>query len=106
MRQAAAIFVLLQAAAPAAADGPENPWLTSGRRAVAEAKALAPAARPAKNLILFLGDGMGLTTVTAAVQDLQHEPADPRFRRNDGRDHDGCENPRRGARGGRDRDAG
>jgi alkaline phosphatase len=58
--------LLLQAAAPAAADETENPWFTSGRRAVAEAKALAPAAGPAKNLILFVGDGMGLTTVTAA----------------------------------------
>ncbi len=66
MRRAAALFLLLQAATPAAADGTENPWFASGRQAVAEAKALAPAAGPAKNLILFLGDGMGLTTVTAA----------------------------------------
>jgi len=66
MRRAAAIFLLLQALTPATADGTENPWFTSGRQAVAEAKALAPAAAPAKNLILFLGDGMGLTTVTAA----------------------------------------
>lgn len=66
MSRAAAIFLLLHAALPAAADGAENAWFTAGRRAVAEAKALAPATRPAKNLILFLGDGMGLTTVTAA----------------------------------------
>jgi alkaline phosphatase len=58
--------LLLHAALPAAADGTENPWFTSGRRAVAKAKALAPTARPAKNLILFLGDGLGLTTVTGA----------------------------------------
>ncbi len=66
MRRVAVLFLLLQAALPAAAEGTENPWFTSARRAVGEAKALAPAARPAKNLILFLGDGMGLTTVAAA----------------------------------------
>lgn len=66
MRRAATILLLLQVAAPAAAEGTGNAWFTSGRRAVAEATAMAPAAGPAKNLIVFLGDGMGLTTVTAA----------------------------------------
>ncbi|MBW2360039.1 MAG: alkaline phosphatase [Deltaproteobacteria bacterium] len=52
-------------AAPAAAEG-ENPWFAQGRTAVAEARALSRASKPAKNVIVFLGDGMGLTTITAA----------------------------------------
>jgi alkaline phosphatase len=66
MRQVTAMLLLLPAAALAAADEAGNPWFSSGRRAVAEAKALVPAMGPARNLIVFLADGMGLTTVTAA----------------------------------------
>ena len=44
----------------------DEDWQAAGRRAVAEARALAPSARDAKNAILFVGDGMGIATVTAA----------------------------------------
>jgi len=55
-------------AAPAFAGGApaDEDWQAAGRRAVAEARALAPNVRPAKNVILFVGDGMGIATVTAA----------------------------------------
>jgi alkaline phosphatase len=54
-----------QAADPEVAD--TNEWRRAGREAVVRARPLAPAnARRAKNVILFVGDGMGVTTITAA----------------------------------------
>lgn len=41
-------------------------WLADGRAAVERAKQLAPITNRAKNVILMTGDGMGVTTVTAA----------------------------------------
>lgn len=41
-------------------------WLRDGQAAIKRAKALKPITRRAKNVILFLGDGMGVTTLTAA----------------------------------------
>lgn len=41
-------------------------WYQSGQATVARAAALRPAHRRAKNVILFVGDGMGISTVTAA----------------------------------------
>ncbi len=41
-------------------------WFAQGRAAVVQAKADAPITHKAKNVILFLGDGMGVSTVTAA----------------------------------------
>ncbi len=49
-------------AGPAAGDA----WLEAGRRAVRAASAESVIPGPARNVILFLGDGMGITTVTAA----------------------------------------
>ena len=49
-------------AGPAAGDD----WLGAGRKAVAAAAAEQIVPGPARNAILFLGDGMGITTVTAA----------------------------------------
>lgn len=48
--------------------GTESPeqWYRDGRQAVQAAKRLAPISRKAKNVILFIGDGMGISTVTAA----------------------------------------
>lgn len=43
-----------------------NTWFQDGQAALAEAKKLQPNTRHAKNVILFLGDGMGVSTVTAA----------------------------------------
>jgi alkaline phosphatase len=64
-------FGLLLAAAPARAGEAEvpetNPWRRAGAEAIERARALEPAnARRAKNVILFIGDGMGMTTITAA----------------------------------------
>jgi alkaline phosphatase len=41
-------------------------WQAEGRAAAAEARRLAPDAGHAKNVVLFIGDGMGISTVTAA----------------------------------------
>ena len=58
---AAAVAVQTQLAC---AEG--NHWQEEGRAAVAEAQNLGSIPIRAKNVILFVGDGMGLTTVTAA----------------------------------------
>ncbi len=41
-------------------------WYRAGARAAREGAALRPIDHKAKNIILFIGDGMGLSTVTAA----------------------------------------
>ncbi len=48
--------------------GPESvsDWYQAGERFVADSKALTPIRRRAKNVILFVGDGMGISTQTAA----------------------------------------
>lgn len=43
-----------------------NAWFAAGRKAVSEASVWISNERPAKNVILFVGDGMGIATVTAA----------------------------------------
>ncbi|MEW6705140.1 MAG: alkaline phosphatase [Pseudomonadota bacterium] len=54
-------------AAPAV-QGPERvqDWQQAGQRYIREAKALKPIEGRARNVILFIGDGMGLSTQTAA----------------------------------------
>ncbi len=57
--------------APAQAAPGENTsgardWQAEGRTAVASARSLAPQGRRARNVILFVGDGMGMSTITAA----------------------------------------
>jgi len=44
----------------------DNAWFANGRKSVAEASRFISKQRPAKNVILFVGDGMGIATVTAA----------------------------------------
>lgn len=45
----------------------ENPWITQGRQAVDQAQALSFRHNErAKQVILFVGDGMGVSTITAA----------------------------------------
>ena len=82
---AAALLLGLSAASPAGAGpsaSPDSPpdtaalkrtrgesaatWQAAGRAALAESKRLKPVRGPAKNVILFIGDGMGVSTVTAA----------------------------------------
>ena len=41
-------------------------WYAAGRTAVRDARALAAPRGRARNIILFIGDGMGISTVTAA----------------------------------------
>lgn len=55
------------AAAPAV-QGPESvqDWYNAGQQFVRDAKHLRPNLRRAKNIMLFVGDGMGVSTVTAA----------------------------------------
>lgn len=50
------------------AASPHTPdeWFAAGHRAVQEAKQLTPTNAHAKNVILFVGDGMGISTITAA----------------------------------------
>jgi len=43
-----------------------NRWYQDGQTALAAAKKLVPNTNQAKNIILFIGDGMGVSTVTAA----------------------------------------
>jgi len=73
MKTATAELVLLMGmlvgtAPPLHAAGPNTPqeWFTAGQRAVQEAKRLTKNSAPAKNVILFVGDGMGIPTLTAA----------------------------------------
>src|SRR5215211_1783300 len=50
------------------AAGPNTPqeWFTAGQRAAQQAQRLTRNSAPAKNVILFVGDGMGISTITAA----------------------------------------
>lgn len=43
-----------------------NTWIKDGEAALKEAKRLHPEFRQAKNVILFVGDGMGISTITGA----------------------------------------
>lgn len=51
--------------APIYGESPED-WYESGRQAVEQAKRLVPIHGRARNVILFVGDGMGISTITAA----------------------------------------
>ena len=44
----------------------EQDWFAEAQAALSKAKQLAPVNRRARNVILFVGDGMGVSTVTAA----------------------------------------
>jgi alkaline phosphatase len=59
----ATVLVLL-ACAPAGRADPD--WQAKGRAAVARAREGTPALPKARNVVLFVGDGMGVSTVTAA----------------------------------------
>ena len=49
----------------ASAESPDE-WFRDGKAVVNVAKVLTPINQKAKNVILFIGDGMGVSTVTAA----------------------------------------
>jgi alkaline phosphatase len=44
----------------------DDPWFAAGRQQVARSARHIAGQRPARNVILFVGDGMGVATVTAA----------------------------------------
>lgn len=62
----AAVLALIACTDAAESVDATNPWQRAGREAVARARALTPSARPARNVILFIGDGLGVSTATAA----------------------------------------
>lgn len=55
-------------AADPVVQGPESvqDWFNNGQKFIADSKHVFPNMRRAKNVILFVGDGMGVSTVTAA----------------------------------------
>lgn len=69
-RQAMALVMtaltIAQSVATAAGPGTPEEWYADGQAAVRAARQLQENVRPAKNIILFIGDGMGVSTVTAA----------------------------------------
>ena len=61
---AAAVMLALGSQIAYAEDASD--WILDGQTALEKAKKLHPNAKRAKNIILFVGDGMGVSTVTAA----------------------------------------
>lgn len=67
MKLSRTALALLLLASPALSAGEsEDPWFASGRAAVERARERAPDVGTARNAILFIGDGMGISTITAA----------------------------------------
>lgn len=66
MRTALILLPLLLSAPGAAAQETPADWYRAGESRVAEIAARTPRTGTARNVILFVGDGMGITTVTAA----------------------------------------
>ena len=60
------LAVMLAIGSQAAFAEDASTWVNDGQAALAAAKKLVPNAKRAKNVILFLGDGMGISTVTAS----------------------------------------
>ena len=61
-----ALAVMLALGTQAAYAEDAADWTLDGQAALAQAKQIFPNAKRAKNIILFVGDGMGVSTVTAA----------------------------------------
>lgn len=57
--------ILTTGVAQAVEPTPED-WFNAGRQTVVDALHLQPIKKPAKNVILFVGDGMGISTITAS----------------------------------------
>jgi alkaline phosphatase len=67
-----------------AAEPPQSPkeWFDAGRAAIERNKATRANSKKAKNVILFVGDGMGISTVTAArILEGQQRGADGEYNR-------------------------
>lgn len=67
MRAHGMALALLCLVSPAFAESDTlDPWFASGRAAVERVRERTPESGPARNVILFVGDGMGISTITAA----------------------------------------
>jgi alkaline phosphatase len=66
MRRGLAAAALVVAVSTIETGADQGAWFASGRAAVEQALLLQPAGDRARNVILFVGDGMGVSTVTAA----------------------------------------
>ncbi|NOT83319.1 MAG: alkaline phosphatase [Methylococcaceae bacterium] len=62
----AAVSSMITTGIVQAADPTPAEWFSAGRQAVVNAKSMAKYDKKAKNVILFIGDGMGISTITAA----------------------------------------
>lgn len=62
----AAITVCLASGATQGKELSPQQWFEAGAQAVRQAKHVQPINHKAKNVILFIGDGMGISTITAA----------------------------------------
>ncbi len=65
----ASVSIVGQAATPDSFPAPYSDratWYNTGQKAVEKNESLRPDFRKAKNIILFIGDGMGISTITAA----------------------------------------
>lgn len=63
---AGAVLALAACARPVPAPAPVDDWTARGQAAVARARTQVPPGGKARNVILFIGDGMGIPTITAA----------------------------------------
>jgi alkaline phosphatase len=62
----AGVSAVLTTGIAQAADPTPSDWFNAGRQTVVNAKNLVPINTKAKNIILFIGDGMGISTITAS----------------------------------------
>lgn len=62
----AAVGAVIAAGSAIAAEPTPQDWFNAGHQTVVDAKHLRPTKGPAKNVILFIGDGMGISTITAS----------------------------------------
>ncbi len=65
-RASAWLCLVLMAGSAQAADTEHDPWFKAGQERLKQAKTNRPVRHHAKNVILFVGDGMGIATVTAS----------------------------------------
>jgi alkaline phosphatase len=65
-RASAWLCLVLTAGSVQAADTDHDPWFKAGQERLKQAKTNRPVRHHAKNVILFVGDGMGIATVTAS----------------------------------------
>jgi alkaline phosphatase len=61
-----AVSSILTAGVANAAEPTPEDWFNAGRQTVVDALHLQPVKKHAKNVILFIGDGMGISTITAS----------------------------------------